>query len=176
MRKLLFSCFVLFIFLCAKCEDDTPKNPIDLLPPVTQTGANTFGCLVDGEAFTPDGTPLSLINQYTYSNDGYYFSVSGSKSGNGFFKSIGLATEELEFGLEQGNTYNLTEIRKNNAYATYYFYSTHKVNGVTSEQYTGEMTITRFNDNVIAGTFWFDVLDTDGVIHQIREGRFDVKK
>ena len=175
MKKLLFSFFVLLTFISSKCEDDTPKNPIDLLPPATQIGANTFGCLVDGEAFTPDGRPLSLINQYTYSNNGYYFSVSGSKSGNGFFKSISLATEELELGLVEGNIYNLTEIRKNNAYATYYFYSTHKIQGSTSEEYKGEMIITRFNENVISGTFWFDVMDTDGVVHKIREGRFDIK-
>ena len=28
---------------------------------------------------------------------------------------------------------------------------------------------------IVSGTFWFDVLDTFGVVHQIREGRFDMQ-
>jgi hypothetical protein len=34
-------------------------EPVDQLPPATQTGANTLGCLVNGQAWTPQG------------NDGY---------------------------------------------------------------------------------------------------------
>jgi hypothetical protein len=29
--------------------------PVDQLPPATQTGANTFGCLVNGQVWTPQG-------------------------------------------------------------------------------------------------------------------------
>ena len=32
-------------------EDDDPVDPLELLPPLTNTGENTFGCLVNGEAF-----------------------------------------------------------------------------------------------------------------------------
>ena len=50
---LLFS----FLFIHCNNDDDTPVNPIDQLPPPTQTGENTFGCLVNGE-------PLSITNSY----------------------------------------------------------------------------------------------------------------
>lgn len=36
------------------CKKDT-SAPVDQLPPATQTGANTFGCLVNGQAWTPKG-------------------------------------------------------------------------------------------------------------------------
>ena len=44
-----------------KTKDPAPKLPptqLDLLPPATQTGQRTFGCLVNGQAWTPAGSPL----------------------------------------------------------------------------------------------------------------------
>ena len=39
------------------CKKD--KTPEDQLPPETQTGAGTFGCLVNGNVFIPKGSPFS---------------------------------------------------------------------------------------------------------------------
>jgi hypothetical protein len=36
---------------CQKADSD----PVGQLPPATQTGANTFGCLVNGQSYTPSG-------------------------------------------------------------------------------------------------------------------------
>ncbi|TXT34444.1 MAG: hypothetical protein FD136_331 [Chitinophagaceae bacterium] len=47
---------VSFVLLSSSCRKNKPVNPIDQLPPETQTGANTFGCLVDGGVFKPGGT------------------------------------------------------------------------------------------------------------------------
>ncbi|WP_162550068.1 hypothetical protein [Hymenobacter nivis] len=33
----------------------TEQAPADQLPPATQTGANTLGCLVNGQPWTPQG-------------------------------------------------------------------------------------------------------------------------
>ncbi|PZE15582.1 hypothetical protein DNU06_17335 [Putridiphycobacter roseus] len=46
--------------ISAKCTKTTieptpPKTPLEQLPAATQTGANTFGCLVDGEVYIPKG-------------------------------------------------------------------------------------------------------------------------
>ena len=39
----------------------------------------------------------------------------------------------------------------------------------------GELTITRVDlqNSIISGTFWFDAINTDNEVVEIREGRFD---
>lgn len=37
-------------------------SPTDQLPPATQTGANTFGCLLNGKTFLPNGGGLGMPN------------------------------------------------------------------------------------------------------------------
>jgi hypothetical protein len=56
-----FFCITLLIFIILSCrknktEPETPKTELEKLPPITQTGANTFGCLVNGIAWLPNGT------------------------------------------------------------------------------------------------------------------------
>ena len=55
-QYLLFTLTLLFLFACNK-EDDGPINPVDQLPPATQTGVGMMACLIDGEPWvnSPDG-------------------------------------------------------------------------------------------------------------------------
>ena len=39
---------VLTIALCCACDGEDFSADPTLMPPATQTGANTFGCLIDG--------------------------------------------------------------------------------------------------------------------------------
>ena len=48
MRHLLFICLLLF---CVACEENESVDPT-IMPEATTTGANTFGCLVDGWVYT----------------------------------------------------------------------------------------------------------------------------
>ncbi len=48
--KIQHSILFLILFLAATCGKDDIK-PIDKLPPATTEGKNTFGCLVNGEAW-----------------------------------------------------------------------------------------------------------------------------
>ena len=51
-----FFYIVIFILLtgCEDCDDIiNPKTELEKLPPATQTGKNTFGCLVNGRAWLP---------------------------------------------------------------------------------------------------------------------------
>ena len=41
---------------CRKTATEVPKTELEKLPAITQTGANTFGCLVDGVAWLPNGS------------------------------------------------------------------------------------------------------------------------
>ena len=43
--------FLSSIFI--SCSEDKEADPLAKLPAISQTGANTFGCLVDGQVFYP---------------------------------------------------------------------------------------------------------------------------
>ncbi len=51
------------------------KDQIDLLPPVTTNGSNTFACLIDGQAFV--GTSSEGLFSNTIGVQGQYSSQSG---------------------------------------------------------------------------------------------------
>ncbi|MBO0356924.1 hypothetical protein J0X19_03115 [Hymenobacter sp. BT186] len=55
MRPILYPSILLAALLgLSQCKQDAP-SPLSQLPPATQTGANTFGCLVNGKPWTPQG-------------------------------------------------------------------------------------------------------------------------
>jgi hypothetical protein len=74
--SLIFFCFALVNFTCKKHS----VNPVDTLPPATQTGANTFGCLINGKAFTPGGSSFSGPNLTAT----YEYLISGTPNGYSF--------------------------------------------------------------------------------------------
>ena len=62
MKNLLLLLLVTFaISCCNKGDDDQPKTELEKLPPATQTGANTAGCLVNGVAFFQKGISRLVI-------------------------------------------------------------------------------------------------------------------
>ena len=57
--KLLLCISIATTLLAASCKKPKPGaalTELEKLPPITQTGANTFGCLVDGKAWLPNGS------------------------------------------------------------------------------------------------------------------------
>jgi len=49
--KLLLSIIILSTILAVSCQQEEIAPPE--LPPITQEGANTFGCLINGEVWLP---------------------------------------------------------------------------------------------------------------------------
>ena len=56
MRTLIIFLSLAFTMCCKKT--DSLDAELAKLPPITQTGANTFGCLVNGKAVTPNSSCL----------------------------------------------------------------------------------------------------------------------
>jgi hypothetical protein len=56
MKK--FLTFLLLLIVASCSSDDTNGNR---LPPETQVGANTFGCLINGKTFIPRSGNNSLV-------------------------------------------------------------------------------------------------------------------
>ncbi len=173
MKKLLLLLLTTLTLSFCNKDDDKTLSEIDKLPPATQTGANTFGCLLDGQAFIPSGGTNPLDCVYQYVNGGYNFGLQGNKRNqNNNLVTIAIGTDNLQ--IEQGFTYNLLDEFSGNAFGVYSL-STNTFYTSTIE--TGELKISKLDQisQTVSGTFWFDVKDQNGVIHQIREGRFDMQ-
>jgi hypothetical protein len=180
MKKLLILLTITttFISCCKKDIMPTPEpTPLSQLPPATQTGANTFGCLLDGQVFKPGFYNNSYQCFYQLVNGGYYFNVNANYRMGGVLKSIGINTEKLQ--ITEGQTLKLYERLDGNAFATYSIGNSNTgviEDSETTITNTGELKITKLDliKDIVSGTFWFDVKDKNGVVHQVREGRFDM--
>ncbi len=171
MRTIFLLLSTLFILVSCDKDNDKPQNPVDQLPPATQVGANKVGCLLDGIAFLPGNEPNSTNCFYQFTNGGYYFALALNKRDmNNNLIGINIGTNSKQ--IFEGEQYQLLEYTPNNASATYIF---NLNQNFTSANHTGQLTITKLTNQIVSGTFWFDVIDNNGVIHQIREGRFDMQ-
>jgi len=180
MKKLAL--FILLILTTATCckkdEEEQPVNQIDLLPPATQTGANTAGCLVNGKAFLPGGThPMPLKCDY-YQQQYFGLSLNYRTKDN----TIYTVRIEVAEHLVVGQSYLLTLedyiTGQDGNWAAYdkdtppppapHHYG-------TNDTYTGELTITHhdFDNMILSGTFWFDAVNSEGEVVHVTEGRFD---
>jgi len=178
-KQLLIFLLPCILLMAAKCKKD-PANPIDQLPPETQTGANTFGCLVDGKVFLPKGNPLAgpvKTAQYQLVNGRQGFGVSGSYSNGNVSKLVGIIGDSVKVTT---GTFGLTSLSAGKFRGGYSYMDLTIIRPIqyeTNEINKGEVTITKFDtiNQIVSGTFWFDAIDsTTGKIVQIREGRFDL--
>ncbi len=162
---------ILTIIILSSCnKDDDRVAPIDQLPPATQTGAGTFGCLVNGEPFIDNSGSFNCFYQLVSGE--YYFHISGTN-----FNMIpgGIDIGTIKKTIKEGQIYLLLEESDGNASAALFFQNILETS-TTNADYTGELTITKldFINNIVSGTFWFEIKHpTTGETVKIREGRFD---
>ena len=169
-----------FILISSSCKKNKSDNPIDQLPPETQTGTNTFACLIDGKVFIPKGNPLGgpiKKASYQFLNGGFYFGISGiDKSNPEDVTDAGIRADSVILGV---GSFSLSK------YGTKGFLGGGvgfnkilqlRVDYFTNEIQVGQLTIKKFDtiNQIVAGTFWFDAKNSSGQIIQIREGRFDM--
>ncbi|CAN5282182.1 hypothetical protein BH23BAC2_BH23BAC2_26820 [soil metagenome] len=172
---LLYLLFIVFLLSTNSCsKNDDCVNPVDCLPPATQVGANTAGCLVNGEVFLPGGRSIGsgsvLKAQYVFHNGRYIFGVSinNPRDGNKM-----VLIESKYDALEEGETYIMKQYSD---ISTTGFYLNGSNGYSTTDEVIGEFTISKLDESrkILSGTFWFDAINNEGEIVQIREGRFDV--
>ncbi len=173
MKKLTIFISLFFAILISCNKDDDPISPIDQLPAATQTGAGTFGCLVNGEPFIDNSGSFNCFYQFV---DGEYnFGINGLDN-VGNLTSLNISTYDKS--LEEGQTYQLIQDDIGNAWAGGYFDTDNSFGEfvTTNQENSGTLKINKFDftNFIISGTFSFDLLDPyTGNIIQIREGRFD---
>jgi hypothetical protein len=167
------------ILMSASCKKE--KTGVDGLPPATQAGAMTFGCLVNGEVFIPKGdftgAPAKQCNYGILpGTTTLYFSVSGSeKSNSSNVLKVSLRSTNVE--LKTGTTIPLVNGSDGEASGSYFIFSQQDNEYKTNTASKGEFKVTLFDatKRIIAGTFWFDAVNAQGEKVEVRKGRFDMK-
>ena len=177
MKKLLLVLPLMLSLFC--CDKDNDNNqiilPVSQLPPATQVGANTAGCLVNGEAFLPKGTGIILSCFY---QDGLNFGLGFSNKVGNIDRIINIASLNEE--LIEGESYQLKTVEEGSKFGEYSIDSVAPPNPnyySTTNIVTGELRITHhdFQNAIISGTFWYDAINSNGQRIEIREGRFDMQ-
>ncbi|WP_293786919.1 DUF6252 family protein [uncultured Pedobacter sp.] len=153
-----FFLVLLIIFSFSSCKKRINPVKNEELPAETQTGANTFGCLIDGKAYIPDGVfglpAITASLQYQILN-----LRSIKKSSN---EAIGLPVRNMTAVGEYAIT---SEMGYSNPDLDY-------------KAVAGKITITKYDvaNNIVSGRFYFTAKNEKaGKTVSITDGRFDVK-
>ncbi|MFS4483549.1 hypothetical protein ACKGJY_11060 [Hyunsoonleella sp. 2307UL5-6] len=147
-----------------KKDDDTITDPIDQLPPATQTGENTFGYLVNGDAVAVTNTrKITAIYQQNQ------LQLGG-----------GLTNDEIDIDitmfvggpLEKNVSYSLVKLSK---YTDFNIIDKCKYD--IEDAYQGSIMFSNVDNQnfILSGTFEFSTVADNCEDVKITEGRFDVK-
>ena len=159
----------------SQCKKKDP-DPVDQLPPATQTGANTFGCLVNGQVWTPQG------NDGTANYTAYYDrTFRGGNFGIRVYRLDKKASQDIIMGgdsISRVGTYSLIRVPR-----TVYFGDNQQPatcqsqDGKSSQYCRGGLTITRLDTQIgiVSGTFWFTLYKPGCDSIRVTDGRFDRK-
>jgi hypothetical protein len=160
------------------CHDDPPAPPPEpTLPPITQTGENTFGCYVNGELWLPEGGWQSpALNADYYNNFVYISAVDvGQNPHTGFHLDFGKVFRDTSFDI-----HNYLDSA---AYQYFVYNVGYSAPTVIFDYYpialnSGEFNLLKLDtiNRIIAGTFHFVAIDTlSGDSVRIEDGRFDLR-
>jgi Family of unknown function (DUF6252) len=178
--KILSSVTHVLAFLCLTFSLFTCKQT-DVLPQATQEGKNTFGCLIDGKAYVPDGGgSFSGIKPV---NGGLSGIPSVPNKTGIYIRAYSRDGKELVIFINDNKVANYvlntnTQTRpaslNSKDYASYT--STEGDEYVTSSKFTGQITVTKADTvtGIVSGSFDFTAATKTGQTVSITNGRFDV--
>ena len=169
---------LLALLALAQCKKKADPAPVDQLPPATQTGANTFGCLLNGAAYAPKGN--NGPSNYTVSYDPTYragtlnvgtYSYYGSGSND--YRILGFYSDSLQ----RPGVYSIKPQGRNGASVVDRLKACeyHSIDAGTYCK--GQFTITRLDlqAGVVSGTFDFTLAKPGCDTVRVTQGRFDRK-
>ena len=172
MRILLQSILLVGLMGCnSHCEEPKPLDPIDQLPPITQTGENTFGCLVNGEAYVVTNTN----NHFALHQAPQQIQFGGGYIGTGQISFILNDTNLISEGIYKLDT--LSSDKQGRGSYIIGFETTPCI-FETKFPISGEVEIDHIDrlKFIVSGTFNYDAVSVDcqDTVH-ITDGRFDMQ-
>ena len=185
LRKALLYLALTTLTQCSKCKQDDPA-PLAQLPPATQTGANTFGCLVNGQPYMPKGNTGTSNFSVTYDPTfrGGTLNISSYRIKDG--RTTFITVESIQ--LTSSGIYSFTR-PNGNCIALYSDVSNDPMQFpppsicgiIPSDQdvahRSGQLKLTRFDTQarIVSGTFDFKLLQAGCDTLKITQGRFDAR-
>jgi hypothetical protein len=184
--QILFIAIITACFAIISCKKSV--NQLSLLPPITDTGANTFGCLVNGVAMLPKSgvptwnNPFPLPALYTEFREEVRIKTGGGSNSPATFICLYLFNlfnngvtnyewKQTEYGSEVFPLFN------SQLYGVFINPKTNKYEWYGSYVGSGSTSITKFDtvNTIISGTF-------NGKLKQrfgndtitVDNGRFDI--
>jgi hypothetical protein len=179
MKQLLLPALALALLTQCHKSAPNPAKPEDQLPPATQTGANTFGCLVNGQAYLPAGR-VGLGSNYSVSYDPTF---NGGDLIVRTYRATGTDDKDFVIGgtsISRPGTYSFgtgTTLR------TFFGDNKRSIpcdvqdNRDANTFSKGTFTITRLDlqAGIVAGTFSFLLAKPGCDTLKVTQGRFDYK-
>ena len=178
MKKLLILiCFGLFL-ACSENDVDINNNNY------TFDGKGGIKCNVNGIKLEPtlkiSPGPSTKNLDFDYYDGENYMNLNfynDDQDPNFTIKSIKI----MIFGISpdqnlEGNTYELKDEESNENYGNY-IYGSFDNYYKTNSNYSGELKIIYhdIDNRILGGNFWFDAVNQNGEVVEIREGEFDMK-
>ena len=194
MRTKILLFLTIFSLLSCSSDDSTPKDPFAQLPPETQTGANTFGCIIDGKILLPRSGNTSQVNPLSgailyggYPDVYDYFELKildykTPKSSSFLFHlhnivANGIGTYQID---KSNGMRNIDGMNNNYIHCNVFNDETNSYEQFLSYDNSGTYTITRISVTpdytIISGTFncnLKNINDSNDEI-SITNGRFDI--
>jgi hypothetical protein len=162
--KLFMALFLLISTLTLiHCNDPPPLTEIEKLPPKTQSGKGTFGCLVNGKSWVVKNSYHTVA---IYQNEFLQFGADEDSKAENFLLGINSPIEE--------NVAYPIRSSSNSVYTSYY---SKKCDYLNEDMISGEIIITNFdpNNRVVSGEFEFITVKDDCDTIKVTDGRFDLK-
>lgn len=174
MKPVLFLAILILTTCCSSCEllfpKSEPKTELEKLPPITQEGKNTFGCLVNGKAFVVDNS-----SQLTAIYQRRTLIISGEIDRNGMDKGISIIVYDEALHV---SSYNLTDtIKTNSTYSDFSNYPDSYCQYESRNILDGKLIIDHFDTVrfIISGRFNYIITASNCDTIRITEGRFDMQ-
>jgi hypothetical protein len=178
-----FAFILVFPLALPGCIKNNLPTREDILPPITQTGANTFGCLINGNVWVPKGFSAPFSN-YRVIVDPYF--VDGNldirvyRVKSGIREDLSIASDSIK----SVGKYYIFDIARTSC--RFYKSSDNFTNEICDIYYggifnrSGYINITRYDliNGIISGEFEIKMVNKEcgyGDTIKISDGRFDSK-
>ena len=184
---------LLYVILCSllviglsSCKKKEEPTELELLPSITQTGQNTFGCLLNGDAaFTS-----LYMSQLSSSGVDFYLSPDSNLTISAITKNSG---KRIDFRIELDYQGLLAKSHNSSNFLSLIFTANLNPDGsggpndfysykngtpfmINITKFTGNQNTGGLNSDILSGTFDIKLTNLLNDTLKITNGRFDVKK